>query len=352
MIERRAFVAGGLCLGLPVSGWARTAARSRAAALRAIALPPGFNGVLAYARRGRLEALRSIGLAEIESGRPITAATSFRWGSATKWLVSFAALRMAEQGRLRLDAPIVTYLPDFRRDTGSRVTVRHLLSNTSGIPDLLSRRLGAEPELRSSTATAAQIVARFGGGDLQFEPGKGWDYAALNWVILVAIMEAAGRTGFSDLLQSLVLGPLGMTGARLAQIGQAELPTLAVAYDSATPPRRKVSPAPAFIAASGNIAGSATDAIRATHGIFHGRLLQPRFRQLLTEVNWPAENYALGGRVRTIGGEPWAWEAGKTGGYRALIVHRLEKSETIALFATGDQDQSLLSGWAERIIQS
>ncbi|NJC06050.1 D-alanyl-D-alanine carboxypeptidase [Sphingomonas kaistensis] len=343
---------GVLSLGLPASGWVRPTSRPRIAALLAIDLPSGFNGVLAYARGGRIEALRPVGVADIERGLPITAATTFRWGSATKWLASVAALRLAERGKLRLDAPIVDYLPAFRRDTGSRVTVRHLLSNTSGVPDLLSRRLGAEPELRTSTATAAQIVARFGGGDLMFEPGKGWDYAALNWVMLVAILETVGRTDFATLLGSLVLRPVGMTGARLAQIGQAELPTLAVAYDAATPPRRKVSPAPAFIAASGNIAGTATDAVRAAHGIFHGRLLQPQSRRLLTHVNWSAEDYALGGRVRALGGEPWAWEAGKMGGYRALIAHRLKESETIVLFATGDQEQSVLSGWAERIILS
>ena len=268
MIDRRAFVAGGLCLGLPVTGWAKSQAGSRVAALRSIALPTGFNGVLAYGRRGRIEALRSVGFADMEGGRPMTAATTFRWGSASKWLASVAALRLAERKRLDLDAPIGTYLPDVRRDTGARVTMRHLLSNTSGVPDLLSRRLGAEPELRTSTASAAEIVAR-----------------------------------------------------------------------SALPRCKR------------NVAGSAADAVRAAHGIFHGRLLSANSRQQLTRIAWSLETYALGGRVRTIGGEPWAWEAGKVGGYRTLIVHRLKESETIALFATGDEEQALLSGWAEQVIR-
>lgn len=344
-------MAGGLCLGLPVTGWAKSQARSRAAALQAIALPTGFNGVLAYARRGRIEALRSVGLADVEGGRPMTAATTFRWGSASKWLASVAALRLAERKRLDLDAPMGTYLPDFRRDTGARVTMRHLLSNTSGVPDLLSRRLGAEPELRTSSASAALIIARFAGGDLAFAPGQGWDYAALNWVIIAAIMERVGGADFPTLMRDLVFRPLGMRGAGLVQSGQPDLPTLAAAYDTGRPPRRKMSPVPPFLAASGNVAGSAADAVRAAHGIFHGRLLSANSRQQLTRIAWSPETYALGGRVRTIGGEPWAWEAGKVGGYRTLIVHRLKESETIALFATGDEEQALLSGWAEQVIR-
>ena len=351
MIDRRAFVAGGLCLGLPVTGWAKSQVRSRAAALRAIALPAGFNGVLAYGRRGRIEALRPVGLADLASKRPMTADTAFRWGSVSKWLTSVAALRLVEQGRLRLDAPIADYLPELPRATGSRATLRHLLSNTSGIPDLLSRRLGAEPELRTSTAPATQILQRFGGGDLAFTPGQGWDYAALNWVMVAAILERAGGTDFPTLMRDRVFRPLGMRGAQLVQTGQPALPTLAAAYDAGTPPRPKMAPVPPFLAASGNVAGSARDAVRAAHGIFHGQLLGDARRQLIT-IAWPAEDYALGGRVRAIGGEPWAWEAGKVGGYRTLIVHRLKESETIALFATGDQEQSLLSGWAEQVIRS
>ncbi len=192
-----------MCLGLSATAGARVRRRSRVAALEAVAVPSGFNGVFAYARNGRIEALRAHGFADLEAGRPVKATTAFRWGSATKWLVSVAVLRMAEQGRLRLDAPITHYLPEFRRETGDRVTLLHLLSNRSGVPDLLSRQIGAEPELRTSSATAGEMVARFGAGDLAFVPGEGWDYAALNWVIVVAIMEKVSGTDFPSLLRSL-----------------------------------------------------------------------------------------------------------------------------------------------------
>lgn len=351
MIDRRLFVGGALALGL--AGPALSKGRvSRSAAINALALPAGFNGLIAHGRGGRIEHVRLSGLADIEAKRPVSAGTAFRWGSASKWLASVAALRLAEQGRVRLDSPIIEYLPEFRRDTGTRITLRHLLSNCSGLPDLLAKRLTMEPELRTSTATGTEMIARFAGGDLVFAPGEGWDYAALNWVIVATILERAGGAGFPTLLQRLVFDPLRMNGAHLVQDGQPAMPSLAAAYDSAMPPRRKMAPVPPFLAASGNVAGTAQDAVRAAHGIFHGGVLRPASRKTLQAVHWPAEDYALGGRVRLIGGELWAWEAGKVGGYRALIAHRLRHSETVILFANGDQNQSLLSGWAEAVIAS
>ena len=317
-----------------------------------VPLPASFNGALAYGTNGRVEHIRCAGRADVEAGKAVTPATQFKWGSASKWVTSVAVLRLVEQKRLSLDTPITACLPGFRHDTGERVLLKHLMSNTSGIPDLMSRQLGKEPSLRTSAATSAAIVERFGGGDLAFEPGRGWDYAALNWVILQAMLEKLTGEPLPHLVERLVLRPLAMSGAGFAQAGQPSMPLLAAAYTSAIPPVRKMSPVPPFVAASGNVAGSVRDAIRAADGIFHGSLLRPASRRELTTVRWPAQDYALGGRVHPIDGDLWAWETGKVGGYRTHIAHRLSRSETIVIFNTTDMDQSVIGGWAEAIARA
>jgi D-alanyl-D-alanine carboxypeptidase len=351
MIGRRAFVAGSVALGAAGSarGWP---VGDKAAVIDAVALPPGFNGLIAHGRSGRVEHLRCVGMADVEAGVPVTADTRFRWGSASKWLTSVAVLRLAEQGRIDLEAPITTYLPEFRRDTGDRVRVAHLLSNTSGIPDLLSRRIKDEPELRTSSATAGAIVARFGGGDLAFAPGEGWDYAALNWAIVAALLERATGESVAALVRRLVFVPLGMEGAGFVQADQPAVAHLAAAYDGATPPRRKMDTVPPFLAASGNVSGSVGEAMRAAHGIFHGPLLSSASRRALTMIRWPAEEYALGGRVHPIDGVAWAWETGKVQGYRTHIAHRLDRSETIVVFNTTDMAQSAITQWVEAIARA
>ena len=332
--------------------WSKRAPQAKRHAIEAIALPAGFNGLIAYGRGGRIEHLRCAGFADVETRQPVTAATSFRWGSASKWLTSVAALRLVEQKRLDLEAPVGRYLTGLRPDSGQRVLLKHLLSNTSGIPDLLSRQIAVEPELRTSAASAASIVTRFAHGDLSFAPGEGWDYAALNWVIVAALLNQVAGVPFPDLIQQQVLRPLRMSGAGFVQADQPPVPRLAAAYDGATPRMRKMAPVPPFLAASGNVAGSVEDAFRAVHGIFHGALLAPASRRALTTIHWPDQQYALGGRVRTLNDEPWAWETGKVQGYRTHIAHRLATSETIVVFNTTDMLQSTITDWVEGIARA
>lgn len=349
MIDRRTFLAGSAAAASLPAGTAHARTPGRAGIIDAITVPAGFNGLIAHALGGRIEQVRAIGFADVEARRAFTADSRIRWGSASKWLASVAALRLVDRGRLALDAPIAAYLPQFRADTGRQVRVEHLLSNTSGIPDLLTRQIASEPALRGSTAGPAAIVARFAGGDLRFAPGTGWDYAALNWAIVAELLERVSGMAFPALLHRTVFDPLGMTGAGLVQSGEPPVTNLAAAYASVAPPVRKMATVPPFLAASGNVAGTVRDAVRAAHGIFHGSLLGPSSRAELTRVRWPAQEYALGGRVHSIGGEPWAWETGKVQGYRTHIAHRLSRSETIVVFNTTDMEQADIGAWVERI---
>ena len=352
MIDRRTFLLANAAMAASSVASARSLANGKRSAIDAITLPAGFNGLIAYARSGRIRHLRTAGFADVEARQTFSAASAIRWGSASKWLTSVAALRLVEQGRLRLDAPIRTYLPQFREYTGQRVQVQHLLSNTSGIPDLLSRQIASEPGLRTSTAATADIVARFGGGDPTFAPGDGWDYAALNWAIVAQILELASGDPFPELMRRLVLQPLTMSGAGLVQSNEPPVLGLAAAYASVVPPVRKMTTVPAFLAASGNVAGTVSDAVRAAHGIFHGPLLTKASRMELTKVRWPEQEYALGGRVHMIAGSPWAWETGKVQAYRTHIAHRLHKSETIVVFNTTDMEQSEIGTWVETIARA
>lgn len=349
MIDRRDLIAGGLALGVATAASAKGAPTTKRQAIERISLPPGFNGALAYGQQGKLGHIRCVGLADVEGKRPVTPHTQFKWGSASKWLASVTALRLIERNMLSLDAPITAYLADFRRDTGDRVLVRHLLSNTSGISDLLVPAIKADRSLLNSTERPAAILAKFGKGDLRFTPGEGWDYTPLNWVIVAAVLERITAKPLADLVRQTVLQPLRMTETGYAQVGQPPMPELAAAYGSVVPPVRKMTAVPAYLAGSGNTASTVQDAVRAAHGIFHTGLLSTGSKHELTKLHWPDQEYALGGRVHPIGGEDWAWETGKVEGYRALIAHRLSQSETIVVFNTTDISQSQISDWVETI---
>lgn len=352
MIDRRTLMASGLALGATTAFAAEPSSGAKRAAIDAIQPPPGFNGTFAYAKGGNITHARYVGMADVEAEKAISADTQFKWGSASKWLATVSVLRLAEQKRLSLDAPITAYLPDFRHDTGAQVLLKHVLSNTSGIPDLLTRQLAKEPALRTTNASAASMVSRFGGGDLSFVPGKGWDYGAINWAIVAAILEQLTGESFPQVVAKQTLRPLRMSATGFAQADQPPMPNLAAAYGSTMPPMRKMAANPSFIAASGNTASTVRDAVRAAHGIFHSSLLSAASRRDLTTIQWPEQEYAIGGRVHPIDGTLWAWETGKVQGYRAHIAHRLDRSETIVIFNTTDLEQSQISSWVEVIARA
>ena len=127
---------------------------------------------------------------------------------------------------------------------------------------------------------------------------------------------------------------------------------MAAAYRVAEPPMRKMDPVPAFVSASGNAVGTAEDAMRAAHGIFSTRFLRPVSRAQLIRVRWDEQNYALGGRVHTIGNQRWAWEEGRVSGYRALIAQNQARDETIVIFNNREIEQSVIAGWTESIVRA
>jgi D-alanyl-D-alanine carboxypeptidase len=349
MIDRRHFVGGAAALLA-----ARAAAAGRpsrfATIVDAFAREHAFNGLVAHAYNGRRDYLATFGHADVEARTPITAATRFAFGSASKWLTSVAILRLVEQRRLDLDRPITTYLPAFRADTGARLTLRGLLSNTSGLADAVSAAVKRDPSIRASTEGTAPILARYAGDNLAFTPGTAWEYSFLNWIIVNAILERVSGLPFAAALDRLVFAPLGMRGAGLVDTLGGRRADTACAYATLVPPVRKMAGVPPFGAASGNVFASVDDAIRAAHGIFAGSLLSRGSRAALTTVVWAPEDYALGGRVRDVAGHRWAWETGKIDGYRALIAHQLDSDRTIVVFNNSDMAQAPIARLAEAMI--
>lgn len=83
MLDRRMFMAGGLAFGASSALAAKPSSDAKHAAIEAIELPAGFNGTVAYARDGNISHARYAGMADVEAGKAITAATQFKWGSAS-----------------------------------------------------------------------------------------------------------------------------------------------------------------------------------------------------------------------------------------------------------------------------
>lgn len=325
---------------------------------RAALLQPGdgFNGVLLVRRHGTAAPTVSAhGLADV-SGRRNEPGTRFQIGSISKWVTSVALLRLVEQGQLALDTPLERWLPALPPATARAVTLRHLMSNTSGIPNGVMQAYKEDKSIADLPLTPLQASLRFAAAPLAFPPGSRFDYSLTNWVVLAAIVEAVTGRQFRSVVTQLVLDPAGTraTGFADAAFG-ADGDAVAYAMPEAgQPPRRKMSPTPVYAAASGSLASTASDLATLARTVYEGGLLTPASLAELGKVQAPEEDYALGGRVKrlALGGRERTvvWLTGAVGAYKTLLAYVPGDGATVALLENMDPAQSAQAATALRLL--
>ncbi|KAA0943536.1 MULTISPECIES: serine hydrolase domain-containing protein [unclassified Pseudomonas] len=207
--------------------------------------------VVLVLRDGQLVYHRAAGLADREAGRPMTEETIFRLASVTKPLVSAAALRLVEQGKLRLDDPVTRWLPTFSPrladGTVPVITVNQLLNHTAGLsygflenPRGPYRTAGVSDGLDEPQISLVENLTRIASVPLSYTPGTGWQYSMATDV-LGAVLEKASGSSLQVLLKESVTDPLGLRDTGFAV---TDLSRLSAAYQDGSPqPLRMVDQA-------------------------------------------------------------------------------------------------------------
>ncbi|WP_168710014.1 serine hydrolase [Massilia sp. Mn16-1_5] len=302
-------------------------------------VPAGYNGVvLVRASRADAPVVKTWGQAQFETPAAFAADTPFMVGSVSKWITAVTVLRLAEQGKLDLDQPITTWLPELPAASRA-VTLRHLLSNTSGIERGLTLALKRDPGLERLMIPAREAALRFGSGPLLFAPGTRFDYSSTNWVIVAGIVERVTGEPFTRAVVRLVLEPAGVRQTGFASLDPAGTPRLALAYGSERT-ARKMPAAPPMAAAAGTVYSSAQDLVKIADLVYSERLLSAASRRELMSVQHAPEEYALGGRVKQVGNATLAWESGVMGGYKSLLAYAPEDGRAVVLLNNTDMAQS------------
>ncbi|MET8508280.1 serine hydrolase domain-containing protein [Streptomyces sp. NPDC004787] len=147
-------------------------------------------------------------------GEPVTADTPFLWGSVAKPIAASAVMTLVQDGRLGLDDPVVDHVPAFRfggAGHASRVTVRHLLQQTAGVPESVTFKV--TDCVDSACPRAPQRVAELDDVRPLGPPGTTYAYSSANYLVLAAVVESVTGRSFADHLRDSVLRPAGMDGA-------------------------------------------------------------------------------------------------------------------------------------------
>ncbi|MGH7023175.1 MAG: serine hydrolase domain-containing protein [Caulobacteraceae bacterium] len=144
-------------------------------------------------------------------GEPLTAKHMYQIGSQTKTFVAVAILQLCREGVIALDDPVVRCL-DLPLDP--RITVRHLITNTSGVPEFLGRM--PETSLREFIAPR-QILASVLGAEPLFTPGERFDYSNSGWVLAALVLDAKAPGGYAGFVRDRIFKPAGLDHSYVAQ---------------------------------------------------------------------------------------------------------------------------------------
>jgi CubicO group peptidase (beta-lactamase class C family) len=163
--------------------------------------------VIAVGRHDTILLMRAVGHYGVDDTRPVTPETIYDLASLTKVIgLTTAAMMLVDSGKLELDAPVQRYVPAFQGPGKERVTIRHLLTHSSGLPAW--RPLFAESSTREQALALVDTTA------LLRQPGDTFVYSDLGAIALTQVVETITGRRIDAFLDARVFGPLGMSSTR------------------------------------------------------------------------------------------------------------------------------------------
>ncbi len=251
--------------------------------------------------------IQAAGLANVEAGRPMSIHDRLEIGSSTKMFTGVLLTQLQEEGLLNVDDPLSKWLPELAADLphGESITLRHLATHTSGLPDYGDDIIGAgaaDAEALRSGYTPEELV-RYAveNAPPDFEPGEPgrWRYSNTGYILLGMVLEQAAGRSYSDLLQARIFDPLGMSSTELPQGSPAE-GTLADGYFVYPYDIKTTEWNTSQGWSAGGIISTAEDMAKFARALMTGALFQdPAALETMTSFIQTAENPA----VAAVGGQ-------------------------------------------------
>ncbi|MFP5287803.1 MAG: serine hydrolase domain-containing protein, partial [Thermoanaerobaculia bacterium] len=176
------------------------------------AYPAGEPGAaVLIAKDGQIVLRKGYGMANVELGVPIQPDMVFNLASITKQFTAAAILMLQERGKLSVEDEVTKYLPDYPTH-GQKVTLHHLLTHTSGIPNFTGLPEWW-PRVREDM-TVQQVIDLFKDKPLDFSPGEKLSYSNSGYILLGAVLEKVSGKSYEDFIEQEIFAPLGMKRSR------------------------------------------------------------------------------------------------------------------------------------------
>jgi len=306
---------------------------------------------LAVYRNGAIAYAHGYGMASLELGVPITPQTVFDIGSTSKQFTAFSILLLQQQGKLSLDDDIRKFLPEIP-DYGKRITLRHLMTHTSGMRDYagLFDLAGVAEQNVTSDQDALDLIVRQKA--LNFAPGEEWDYSNTGFFLLSQVVKRVTGKTLRDFAQENIFTPLGMSSTQILNDHTQIIPHRATGYRYYKEKKSfGVEMSNFEQTGDGSVQTSVEDLLRWDENFYTAKIGGAdllRQMQVVGKLNNGKEHtYAAGLMISTYRGQPTVRHGGAWAGYRAELLRFPKQHTSLAVLC--NVAQSAPSVRADRV---
>jgi len=286
-----------------------------------------FNGAVLVAERGDVIYRGAFGKANFQTNADLTPETPFCLASVTKQFTAMAIMILAEQGKLGYDDPVSKYVRELSRsERTSKITVRQLLTHTSGIPDFGD--LVVDDSLLTQQGLIEVLLQK---ESLFSSAGQKYRYSNPGYILLAIVVERVSGQSFSDFLEQRIFKPLGMGNTFVYDTPLKRNRQAAIGYNQFG---QEDDVQATSIPGDGGIFSTVDDLFKWDQALYTDKLVPQSVLALAFtpgKVKEGTSTYGFGWNVGDSASGKYVWHTGSTAGFRAFIERRLTEKVTVVL---------------------
>ncbi len=294
----------------------------------------GFNGAVIVAKDAEVIYQKCFGYADKKNNIPLTDTTSFQLASVSKVITATAVMLLIEKGLIKLDDTFASYFPEFPYD---KITVKHLLSHRSGLPNylyFLNDIVTSKNRVLTNQEVLQLMVEKRPA--LYLQPNRAFNYCNTNYAMLALLVEKVSKKTFSNFLREEIFLPLGMRHSGTILSLDIFEKAVSKPYDNRW---KIIEPEAAdYVVGDKSIYSTPYDMFLFSEALYQGKLLNPETQALAYTAlsrEKKLSNYGLGWRMKDFkdNEKKEVFHNGWWHGYRTAFHRRLSDKITIVVLS-------------------
>ena len=304
---------------------------------------PDFSGVLLVAEKGKPVYHKSWGYKSFLTKEPLDTSSIFELASVSKQFTAMTIMQMKEQGKLSFDDPLDRYIPDLPYPG---ITIRHLLTHTSGLPDYqeVMDQHWDKNRIAGNADNIAYLIQYH--PEKKFEPGAKYEYSNTGFMLLASITEKVSGQDFIEYCKTQLFLPTGMTQTAIRTLDEKkQLQNLALGHIYVQH-KKQYMPADSFPQFNyaiwlgnrkgpGRVSSTSADLLKWDRVLYSGKMIKA---ETLKEAFTPAKlndgsfsNYGFGWKIKQTKKGKVVWHDGDNPGYATELIRYIDADKTIIL---------------------